>query len=228
MSAYQYLRSFGMCKPGPVSKAMLKKLEKQDFWKKTDALYKKYKKSWKGPEISVFILPIDASNRRLMIEGKGKSGVSFPDRLFLFLSPEVESLQLEAIFTHEYHHSCRLQAQKKDLSQYTLLDSLIMEGLAEHTAEEACGSDHRASWCERLNENELEYYWEKHIKKNLEANRENLIHDKILFGQGGFPPLLGYTVGYALIKQFKKNQPLTVKDSIVLPSSVFYREKLYS
>ena len=47
---------------------------------------------------------------------------------------------------HEYHHVCRLHHLKKDQKEYTLLDTMIMEGLAERTVGKYLGTKYLANW----------------------------------------------------------------------------------
>lgn len=46
---------------------------------------------------------------------ENKSGVSFPNQLFLFIGEVENDKELEALFIHEYHHVCRIHHQKKIL-----------------------------------------------------------------------------------------------------------------
>ncbi|RID82075.1 hypothetical protein D1970_20330 [Mesobacillus zeae] len=218
---YEFMRGFGMYRPGRGSWATFEELKEKDIWGKTDRIYKKYKSRWKGPDIPVNIFPMDLSNERLMNEGRGKSGVSFRDSLFLFLTPIEDEKQLEALFIHEYHHVCRLQAQKKSIRDNTLLDSIVLEGLAEHIVELEIGRENGAQWCDRYSEEQLLPYWKQSISKNLEVKKHEPLHDKILFGIGRYPTLLGYAAGYDLIRKYKQKKKLTIKDSIDLPAVTF-------
>ncbi|WP_369010262.1 DUF2268 domain-containing putative Zn-dependent protease [Oceanobacillus alkalisoli] len=52
----------------------------------------------------IFIFPSDRSNTEI----NGKSGLSFHDKLFLFISGETSLTEIKALLTHEYYHVCRL------------------------------------------------------------------------------------------------------------------------
>ncbi|MCM3682792.1 DUF2268 domain-containing protein [Mesobacillus subterraneus] len=183
----------------------------------------KYKKKWKGPDIPIFIFPMNESNSRLMKEGKGKSGVSFIDKLFLFLTPIDDLKQLEALFVHEYHHVCRMNGLKKSPAEYTLLDSIILEGLAEHAVAENCGDKFTGEWSRRYSTEYLSEFWKNDLSEKLSIKRNDRQHDQILFGLGSRPRLLGYAIGYEIIKQYKQHEYFTEKASFSIPSEDFIK-----
>lgn len=210
-----------MYKPDRRTRKTLGELEAGKFWSATEEIFRKYKRKWKGPDIPVFIFPLDQSNSKLMREGKGKSGLSFIDKMFLFLTPINDEKELEALFVHEYHHVCRMQAQKKNPAEYNLLDSIILEGLAEHAVAENCGEKYTGEWSRRYSTKILAEFWEKELNEKLSIQREDRLHDEILFGLGGRPTLLGYAIGYEIVKQYKQNGYFTEKASFKLPSNEF-------
>src|SRR5699024_2978860 len=102
-------------------------------------------KKWNGPNIPIFILPSDQHNRKLQRELSGKSGLTFQDKLFLFISEDTSESELKSLFTHEYNHVCRLSQYPKE-EDYTLLDTIILEGLAENAVRERFGDQATANW----------------------------------------------------------------------------------
>jgi uncharacterized protein YjaZ len=210
-----------MYKPDRKSRRAFDGLKSEGFWDKTEKIFMKYKRKWKGPDIPIFIFPMNESNARLMKEGKGKSGVSFIDKLFLFLTPIDDLKQLEALFVHEYHHVCRMNGLKKSPAEYTLLDSIILEGLAEHAVAENCGDKFTGEWSRRYSTEYLGGFWENDVLEKLSINRNERQHDQILFGLGSRPRLLGYAIGYEIIKQCKQHENFTEKASFSLPSEYF-------
>lgn len=183
----------------------------------------KYKRKWEGPDIPIFIFPMNESNARLMKEGKGKSGVSFSDKLFLFLTPIDDLKQLEALFVHEYHHVCRMNGLKRNPAEYTLLDSIILEGLAEHAVAENCGDKFTGEWSRRYSTEYLGEFWKNDLLEKLSIKRNDRQHDQILFGLGSRPQLLGYAIGYEIIKQYKQYENFTEKASFSIPSEDFIK-----
>ncbi|MBP3041704.1 DUF2268 domain-containing protein, partial [Bacillaceae bacterium Marseille-Q3522] len=196
---YRYLQKFGMYRPHLFGKKTISLLIEANIWRTIDHLYQKYRKKWNGPDIPVYIFPLAGQMR-----AEKKSGLSFPDKMFLFLTPIENIKELEALFIHEYHHICRMRNNKKKPADITLIDSLIMEGLAEHMVKEICGGDYLAPWVSYYSQEELEECWNAYVEKNLHAKKYEKEHDRILFGERGYPPLIGYAIGYEIIKQYKK------------------------
>lgn len=218
---YDYLLEFGMYKPSRRSKKNFEELLGRQQWNKIEKIFLKYKKKWDGPDIPIFIFPMNEGNARLMKEGKGKSGVSFRDKLFLFLTPIEDEKEIEALFVHEYHHVCRMQRQQKDPSEYTLLDSIILEGLAEHAVLMNCGEQYTGEWSRRYSTETLAGYWENGLSEKLFITRKDKMHDQLLFGLGNRPRLLGYAMGFEMVKQYKQRENFTEKASFKIPSKVF-------
>ncbi|ESU32609.1 hypothetical protein G3A_10330 [Bacillus sp. 17376] len=210
-----------MYKAGGRARKNFEELKEGKYWSKIERIFVKYKRKWKGPDIPIFIFPMDQSNSRLMREGKGKSGLSFIDKMFIFLSPIDDEKELEALFVHEYHHVCRMQAQKKNPEEYTLLDSIILEGLAEHAVAENCGEKYTGEWSRRYSTKFLAGFWEKEIAERLSIKRNKRQHDELLFGLGDNPRLLGYAIGYEIVKQYKQHGYFTEKASFKIPSTEF-------
>lgn len=218
---YDYLMNFGMYKPNRQSRKTYEEMKSKKLWEKIEKICLKYKRKWKGPDIPIFIFPMDETNEKLMREGKGKSGVSFIDKLFLFLTPVDDIKEIEALYVHEYHHACRMNGLKKNPSEYTLLDSIILEGLAEHAVAINCGEKYTGEWSRRYSTKELRKYWKEDFLEKLSINRNNHLHDQILFGLGNRPRLLGYAMGYEIVKQYKEHENFTEKASFSIPSEKF-------
>jgi uncharacterized protein YjaZ len=218
---YDYLLNFGMYKPTRRCKKNYEILMERKQWSKIEKLFLKYKRKWEGPDIPIFIFPMNEGNVRLMKEGKGKSGVSFKDKLFIFLTPIEDEKEIEALFVHEYHHVCRMNCQQKEPADYTLLDSIILEGLAEHAVAMNCGDRYTGDWSRRYSTEELEKFWKNGLSEKLSITRKDKMHDQLLFGLGGSPRLLGYALGYEIVKQYKQRENFTEKASFNIPSTSF-------
>ncbi|MFT8319846.1 MAG: DUF2268 domain-containing putative Zn-dependent protease [Bacillus sp. (in: firmicutes)] len=219
---YQYLVSFGMYKPSRQTKEIYDSLVEKDVWKTVRKFYGTYKKKWKGPEISIYIFPFQPSRGK----ADNKSGVSFPDKLFLFVGDIEDEKELEALFVHEYHHVCRIHYQKKKIEDYTLLDSLVMEGLAEHAVEKHCGKNYNASWCHLYKEEELKKFWKEDIQENLDSKKTEQLHDTLLFGLGRYPKMMGYCCGYYIISQFLSRKNFPEKTYFISKSELFVKDRL--
>ena len=214
-SLYRYLRKFGMYRPNPVCRRVYNNLAEDNYWEKSAECFEKYKKKWEGPDVPIYIFPIDSGYMRA---GNQKSGVTFLEGIVLFLSPLDDIKELESLIVHEYHHACRMKVQKKNPQQYNLLDSMVLEGLAEYMVEVECGKQYIGKWSESLNQEEWPRWWREHAVKNLKVSREDRIHDKLLFGGGKYPVLLGYILGYQLVKRYAEGKNFSAKASFFLES----------
>ncbi|WP_394235426.1 DUF2268 domain-containing protein [Niallia oryzisoli] len=213
---YRYLLTFGMYRPSRMTNEIFHELKKSDSWTKVEKLYAEYQKKWNGPDIPVYIFPF---GKKRASKSEMKGGVSFKDAMILFLSHyNNEEKELEALFVHEYHHVCRLNESHKPLKDYTLIDSLVMEGFAEHAVTTYCGDSYNANWVSRYSDEELRHYWERDVKKHLQAKRTDPIHDAILFGKFRYPDLLGYSLGYWLIKKASQKKHFSIQDTFSVKS----------
>ncbi|WP_428911377.1 DUF2268 domain-containing protein [Niallia sp. Krafla_26] len=209
---YNYLRSFGMYSPNLKSKEIVESLKKHNYWTKASQIFNRYKKGWKGPDIPIYIFPIH--------EGidEAVSGVSFKNKMFLFLSPLKDIKELESLIVHEYHHVCRLNQGTKVVHEYTVLDSIIMEGFAEFAVTKNCGEKYNAHWIRRFSDDQLEKFYHRFLKEHLRAKRTDKIHDRLIFGKGFYPKLLGYSVGYWLVKKASQKQDFSINETFSIQS----------
>ncbi|WP_445486679.1 DUF2268 domain-containing protein [Niallia sp. 03133] len=217
---FRYLASYGMYRPSRQTKETFHFLVEKDVWKIVQKLYEKYKNKWHGPEINIYIFPFQPDRK-----GKeNKSGVSFKDKLFLFVGEIEEDKEIEALFIHEYHHVCRMHYQKKKIEEYTLLDSIVMEGLAEHAVKKYCGKRYNASWCSLYQEEKIKEFWKEDLYENLDVKKNEHLHDVLLFGLGKYPHMMGYCSGYYLVNRFLKQKNFPEKTYFLLKSEIFANE----
>ncbi|AND38965.1 DUF2268 domain-containing protein [Cytobacillus oceanisediminis] len=216
---------FGMYKPDRFSRNDFKELKEKETWNLAEKIYLKYRKKWGGPKIDVYIFP--SAGGGPFSRHSGKSGVSFANMIFLFLPSDIGEDEIEALFVHEYHHACRINSQKKTLEEFTLLDSIILEGLAEHAVEIHCGKKFRGSWCSRYSKDEIRNFWDKLIKIHLKLKKNERLHQKILYGERPYPPLLGYAAGYEIVRGFREKKSFSTKLSFSAPSEYFVDQTLY-
>lgn len=217
---YRHLQSHGMYLPNQHTKKTFEDLQARGVWDKTQSLFITYKKLWGGPDIPIYIFPLVASGRKQSKETK--SGLAFKDKLFLFYDNGISEKEMEAVLIHEYHHVCRLHSLKKLEENYTLLDTMIMEGLAEKTVEKYLGSQYLAQWTHLYSEEKLQQFWSRYLMDNLNKKRTDPLHDALLLGKQGYPDMLGYCSGYRLVNRFK---PFSVKKSFIIESEEFISEK---
>jgi uncharacterized protein YjaZ len=221
---YGYLKTFGMYAPSGNTKQQVDSLKKRDAWKKMNAYYKKYRTLWKGPSVPVYIFPVQEANG-FLTSGLKKSGVSFKDEIYLFLSDEEDFREWEALFVHEYHHCTRMNRLDKSPKQYTLLDSIIFEGLAEDAVREYCGDQYVSVWTKKYSEFLLQKLWNQHIKNELHLKREDARHDQLLLGRGKYPSLIGYAVGYYIVDRYREKHRLTSMEMMQLDANRFIEDE---
>lgn len=207
---YDYLRSFGMYSPNSLTKARFKKLKEQGYWSKVNRIFHSYHIKWKGPDVPVYTFPIQSRMEQ------GLSGLSFKNKIFLFVSPTEDIRQLEALVVHEYHHVCRLNESPKLMKEYTLLQSMLMEGFAEWAVRIYCGEEYNAKWTRYYTDDQLERFYIRYVKSYLEAKRTDRIHDVLLFGKGFYPELLGYSIGYWLIKKANEKRKFSISETFTV------------
>jgi uncharacterized protein YjaZ len=214
---HSYLQSHGLFQKIEGSKIsnFLSFLDQKKVEKIVAAQLRKLKKEWQGPSVDVFLLPVDEENTDFIKELGWKCGIGFPDKIFIFLSEKVTLKGLLAVITHEYHHVCRLKQCKRDLKEFSLLDSLLIEGLAECAVEEYVGKKHLGPWCNRYNEEMLNEYWENVMIPNIGLKGKNN-HHPFLYGTGSaMPKWMGYSIGYDIVKTIiRKNKQIKTKNLI--------------
>ncbi|MGM8215283.1 DUF2268 domain-containing protein [Bacillaceae bacterium W0354] len=206
----QHLQMFGMQIPSQTySKTLTKQLQKIHAWEIIQKEYKTLKQKWNGPDIPIFIFPSIQNNKRLIEEFNGKSGLAFKDKLFLFISKNNTPTELRALLTHEYNHVCRLNKYPKKEKDYSLLDTIIMEGMAEYAIFERFGQKYVGHWVNLYNEEQLRSMYQRFILPKLNLSKYDVRHDTFLYGFGRFPNMLGYAVGYYLVKSYLEKNDMT-------------------
>lgn len=219
---YHYLQDFGMYKPSGLTRSFFRDLKQNQVWSSVGKLFDYYKQKWHGPDVPVFIFPFTGKQGLILRSTiKNKSGLSFHDKLFLFLTPKLTKKEIEALFVHEYHHVCRMNCIDKNIKDYTLLDSIILEGLAETAVEAECGTDYVAPWCTRYSNEQIHVFWKKYVTDNLTVNKGHRLHDRILFGERGLPGMLGYAAGYMVVKQYYDNRLISIVDTFKIQAEEF-------
>lgn len=211
---YSHLQKHGMYKPNEKTKRTFLYLLEKDVWGKMEKLFSTYQQLWNGPDIPIFIFPF-MSGGFLQRSIETKSGLAFGHTLFLFFDNHISDKEMEAVLIHEYHHVCRLHRLKKNENR--LLDTMIMEGLAERTVSKYLGSTYLARWTKLYRESDFQHLWNRYsIQDKLTIDRSNPLYDHIMLGQKGYPTMLGYWLGYQLVKN---SAPLSVRQSFSTPSS---------
>ncbi|MBD8067542.1 DUF2268 domain-containing protein [Bacillus sp. PS06] len=220
-----FLTMNGMYRLDTVDKEYIDQFIKQNFWNIVKSEERKLKKEWIVPNIPIFILPSDPMNREITKEYNGKSGIAFSDKLFLFLSDMNGEQDVQAVFTHEYNHVYRLYKYKRHETDYRLLDTIILEGLAENAVRERLGESAVAKWTTYYSDQQLEKFNHRYILPNYKIKKENHLYHRILYGLGLYPKMLGYCVGYFLVRNYLEANHLSVSDVMNVSSDQFLNER---
>ncbi|MFJ8100726.1 DUF2268 domain-containing protein [Lysinibacillus sp. NPDC096212] len=175
----------------------INKLKKQNVWEVVQKEFNYLKEKWNGPTIPIYIFPITQEQTIT-----NKNGVAYPNAMFLYIG-ELEKQELKALFAHEYNHVCRLQYLDKSLDEVTLLDSLILEGLAECAVEEIYGDKWLAPWLRSYSLDKMLEIWKEHFLHQINIQGLNN-HAEFLYG-GKLPQWIGYCIGYEIVRTYKKN-----------------------
>ncbi|WP_088042509.1 DUF2268 domain-containing protein [Bacillus sp. EAC] len=198
-SLYTYLLSHGLSKLSKDSKNDFKLLIKNNVWKSLQTEFNKIKKEFNGPDVPIFIFPCQQARGMFLNSTYQRGGLAYKNCICLFLSPLEGILQHKAVLLHEYHHIVRLTKFYKN-KKVTLLDAMILEGLAEHAVLERYGEEVQAPWTKLYSTRQCEYYYNKYLKDHLELPSNDEDFSKYLYGGNGIPKLLGYGVGYDIVK----------------------------
>ncbi|MCY7777722.1 DUF2268 domain-containing protein [Bacillus haynesii] len=222
-----HLQTHGMFRSWTDGEHTMKQLKKNGVFQHVRREEQLLCKRWNGPDVPIFILPVDERNRRIRVEFGSKSGLAFSDKLFLFLSADLPRSSISAIMTHEYNHVCRLENMPKEENKMTLLDTIILEGIAEYAVFERLGEAETTAWTSYYTEKQLRHFQDRFVKPHFELRRhEGRLFSNILFGKGHYPDMLGYAVGYSIVKKHLSARNLKVADVLAFPSEDFIKLSL--
>lgn len=224
---YNYLKNFGMYQSARRAIRTFEKLQEQDAWTIISQYYQHYRKKWNGPSVEIYIFPINEENTYFKQQLKGRSGIALQNKLFLFLSATDDKKYWESLFIHEYHHAARMTKYKKKSENYTLLDSLVFEGLAEQAVLLYCGDKYLSNWQKKFSDSNLQYYWEHYYKPNLKINRKERLHDDLLFGRKKVPKMMGYAIGAELVNGYIIKNKMKITESLHIPSEALLLENSF-
>jgi len=215
---HNHLIQYGMYQESTKGSDTIEKLIHSKAWDIVKAEEKKLKESWDGPDIPIFIFPAEGRNKILYREYNGKAGLTFKDKLFLFISDHNTKEEIQALFTHEYNHVCRLEKVDKQEKDFVLLDHIILEGLAENAVRERLGVEHTAKWTSFYSERQLNKIWKDLILPHEQLPPNHTKHARILYGFKLYPKMAGYSAGYFLVKNYMIDNEASIHEILSLPS----------
>ncbi|WP_416151260.1 DUF2268 domain-containing protein [Salipaludibacillus sp. HK11] len=186
---------------------------------------KTIKHEFSGPNANLYLFPLNRSHKKIMEDLDGKNGCTFPNYVLLFWKEQLVLSKQKALLLHEYHHVARLHHRKETERTISLLESMVMEGLAEWEVKNRLGEDHTAPWTTLYSKQELMKWWHRLFKENINLSGRTLHYPFLFGGIGGSPPWIGYQLGYYIINEFMKyNQKLDSISLLKMPANQFLIE----
>lgn len=162
-------------------------------------------------------------NPRAVIPETGECGYApGPHVLYIYLDAnrvdfeDIVINQIPCTLAHEVHHALRWRGPGYGK---TLGEAIISEGLACHSAFEFTGK--QQPWDHALNKKNLNKYLQQAIS---EWNKSPYNHSEWFYNtqKKGMPRWAGYSIGFFLVKNYKKRHPEETALSLVsLPAKEF-------
>jgi uncharacterized protein YjaZ len=222
---YDHLTLHGMYLPFMNGHEVVKPFQKNKVWEIVQEENLRLQKEWGGPNIPIFIFPADKNNQQLKQNFNGKSGLAYKDKLFLFLPEDITKKELRALFTHEYNHVCRLFKLQNREEDDVLLDSIILEGLAENAVRERLGEECLAAWTSYYSNEDLKKMWNQFVLPNKKIRKHHPNYPKIIYGLQSYPKMAGYCVGYYLVQNYVKDTSQTSKQLLDMKADMIAQIK---
>lgn len=152
------------------------------------------------PPIFIFIYPwFPPREKCSLFNGVMASASFYTIHLFIDLNNYTKH-SIKETLAHEWNHLVFYKYHSKN--QYTLLEHIIIEGLAEVFKEETIRED-PTPWALALTEEEAQEKFNL-LKGKLNQKNRNL-YEEVFFGSKEYKKWTGYSVGYWLIKNFREN-----------------------
>ncbi|KAA0550411.1 hypothetical protein FZW96_00375 [Bacillus sp. BGMRC 2118] len=141
---------------------------------------------------------------------------------FVVLPEEQIRHTLHSVITHEFHHHWRMNSLHINEENETLLDRMILEGLAEHFVEKELGSHFLGPYKDALIESQAKHFWRETYRYHIHEKGDGC--NPFMFGNAErqLPFWGGYSIGYYLVKWYvEKNKSISIEELTILPSEQF-------
>lgn len=171
--------------------------------------------------------PIDivvAENAAMTIPGQGMGGyASSAHELYVPIDLDfgdtktVIETHMASTIAHELAHIVRLQAGIAMAPAGTLADNVVAEGIADHLSV-SLYPNQDTPWTTGLSEDEFGSMKKKFLAESNEAEYD---HNGWFYGskEKGLPHWTGYTLGYALVKDYLQSTEKAAADILLVPTS---------
>ncbi len=156
----------------------------------------------------IFVHPYFTTKKDEVFEGVMAIAVySCVFHLFVNLH-EYSKESLENTVVHELNHTIYYYYHYDNFNNYTLLDEILLEGLAENFREQYFDPK-ITKWAGALTKDEA-FKILKKIDKNILESKDRKVIKEFLFGNNKYKKWNGYSVGYWLVKEFiNRNKSLS-------------------
>lgn len=200
----------------------LRSLAYEDFIKDELTLLQKEFPVLKAIKFELFIL--DEQDQFVREKLGGVSAFTdWSGKIFFAVFPDAQVRStLRSVINHEYHHHWRTHALDITEHNQTLMDRLILEGLAEHFVKIRLGDAYLGPYKDALTEGEAEDLWKSTYKLRRHELGERT--DVYMFGgnEENLPFWGGYSLGYYLVKWYmEKNEGSSIEYMTSLSSEKF-------
>lgn len=153
--------------------------------------------------VFVFVFPWFPGVKDSNAFGGVNASAPYKRTIHLFVaSGEFTQTSLKETVVHEFNHLGFYQYH--DEKNYTLLDHIAIEGLAENFREEVVGGK-PAPWSIALTKKDARDTFRS--LRPLLRSKNARVHRDVLFGGKRYKRWTGYSVGYRLVKEFRKKHP---------------------
>ncbi|MEO7617656.1 MAG: DUF2268 domain-containing putative Zn-dependent protease [Candidatus Saccharibacteria bacterium] len=120
-----------------------------------------------------------------------------------------------ALVAHELHHAVRFQEYPYRNDRFSLLESVVFEGLAEVFQEELYPDS-------PLHINPEITDFDEWIRKML-AEDKNYDYNAWFFGSAEIPRWTGYSIGYYIVKRTLQDKKMTAADAVWMKAEEFIK-----
>jgi uncharacterized protein YjaZ len=152
----------------------------------------------------IFVFPWFPSKKESLFNGSF-GFAAYSCVLHLFVAPNIFTKESIAnSVAHEINHTISYYYNFDRYAKWSLLDHIVNEGLAENFREDVLETK-SAPWAVAIpRQKSFKILEEIYPKLN---SKDKKIHQTILFGNNKYERWTGYSVGYWLVKEFRKINP---------------------
>lgn len=172
----------------------------------------------------IFVHPYFTTEEDKVFEGVMAVAVySCVFHLFVNLD-EYSKKSIENTVAHELNHTIYYYHHYNDYNNYTLLDEVLLEGLAENFREQYF-DPHTTKWAGALRKEEA--FKVMKSSKDIFKSRDQKLIKEFLFGSDKYKKWTGYSAGYWVVKEFIKNNTDLSWDQVMKTESQSFLKVIY-